>query len=46
MAEQTQMQQVTMKDSKKVESGKRLAQWNRRNKEELAQNGTVIAIGF
>ena len=28
-------QQVTTKDPKKVEAGKRLAKWNRKNKEEL-----------
>ena len=33
-------QQVTTKDPKKVEAGKRLAEWNRKNKEELkAQEG-------
>ena len=33
-------QQVTTKDPKKVEAGKRLAKWNRKNKEELkAQEG-------
>ena len=33
-------QQVTTKDPKKVEAGKRLAKWNRENKEELkAQEG-------
>ena len=37
MAEQTQIQQVTMKDPKKVEQGKRLAKHNRRKREELAQ---------
>ena len=38
MAEQTQVQQqVTMKDPKKVEVGKRLAEFNHRKREELAQ---------
>ena len=33
-------QQVTTKDPKKVEAGKRLAKWNHKNKEELkAQEG-------
>ena len=40
MAEQTQIQQVTMKDPKKVEVGKRLAEYNRRKREELAQRKT------
>ena len=35
MAEQIQTQQVTMKDPKKVERGKRLAEHNRRKREEL-----------
>ena len=35
MAEQTQIQQVTMKDQKKVEVGKRMAESNRRKREEL-----------
>ena len=39
MTEQQQVtkepQQVTTKDPKKVEVGKRLAEWNRKNKEEL-----------
>ena len=35
--EQTQLQQVTMKDPKKVEAGKRLAKWNDRNREGLTQ---------
>ena len=35
--EQTQLQQVMMKDSKKVEAGKRLAEYNRRKREELAK---------
>ena len=34
MAEQ--VQQVTMKDPKKVEQGKKLAEWNRKNKGKLA----------
>ena len=37
MAEQTQIQQVTMKDPKKVEAGKRLAEHNCRKREEHAQ---------
>ena len=37
MAEQTQVQQVTMEDPKKVEAVKTLAEWNRRKKEENAQ---------
>ena len=32
-------QQVTTKDPKKVEAGKRLAEWNRKNKEELRAQG-------
>ena len=35
MAEQTQIQQVTMKDPKKVEVGKRMAASNRRKRDEL-----------
>ena len=37
MSEQTQLQQVTTKDQKKVEAGKRLVQWNHRKREEHAQ---------
>ena len=37
MAEQTQIQQATMKHPKKVEQGKTLAEWNHRNREESAQ---------
>ena len=37
MVEQTQLQ-VTMKDPKKVEVGKRLAEYNRRKREELAKS--------
>ena len=37
MAEQTQLQQITTKDPKKVEACKRLVQWNRRNRKELVQ---------
>ena len=37
MAEQTQIQQVIMKDPKKVESGKRLAEHNRMKREECVQ---------
>ena len=36
MPEQTQLQQVTMKDPKKVEVGKRLAEYYCRKREELA----------
>ena len=40
--QQVTMQQVTTKDPKKVEAGKRLAEWNRRNKEKLkAQKNEV-----
>ena len=34
MAEQIQVQQVTMKDPKKVEAGKKLAEWNCRIREK------------
>ena len=34
MAEQNQVQQVTMKDSKKVEQGKRLGNWNHTDKRQ------------
>ena len=34
MAEQTQLQPVTTKDSKKVKAGKRLAEHNSRKREE------------
>ena len=37
MAEQTQLQQVRTKDPKKVEAGKRLAEYNHRKREELAK---------
>ena len=37
MAEQTQLQQVTTKDPKKVEVGKRLAEYNCRKREELGK---------
>ena len=37
MSEQTQIQQVTTKDPKRVEAGNRLADWNRRQREELAK---------
>ena len=37
MAEQTQSQQVTTKDPKKVEVGKRLAEYNHRMREGSAQ---------
>ena len=37
MSEQTQVQQVTTNDPKKVEGGKRLTEWNRRKREERAQ---------
>ena len=57
MAEQTQIQQVTTKDPKKVEAGKRLAEHNHRKREEhahLAKSesnityygvGAIVAIG-
>ena len=56
MAEQTQLQQVTTKDQKKVEVGKRLAEYNCRKREELAKApkltssqyygaGAVVTIG-
>ena len=32
ITEQTQIQQVTTKDPKKVEAGKRMAEWNRQNR--------------
>ena len=37
MAEQTQLQQVTTKDPKKVEAGKKLAEYNHRKREKLAK---------
>ena len=37
MAEQTQILQVTTKNPKKVEAGKRLAEHNRRERKELTQ---------
>ena len=37
MADENQAQQVTIKDLKKVEASKRLAEYNRRKREELAQ---------
>ena len=37
MAKQTQLQQVTIKDSKKVDVGKRLVEYNHRKKEQLAK---------
>ena len=37
MSQQIQLQQVTTKDPKKVKAGKRLAEWNHRNIEKLAQ---------
>ena len=55
MAEENQVQQVTTKDPKKVEAGKRLAEYNRKRREELkAQKsevsqyygiGAVLAVG-
>ena len=56
MAEQTQIQQVTTKDPKKVEQDKRLAEHSHRKREEMkAQKneinltyygaGAVVAIG-
>ena len=38
MAEQTQIQQVTMKGPKKVKAGKTLAEWNHRKRAEHAQS--------
>ena len=40
MAEQTQIQQVTTKDPEKIKVGKRLVEYNRRKREELAQMKT------
>ena len=40
MAEQTQVQQVTTKDPKKVDVGKRMAEVTHRKREELAQMKT------
>ena len=37
MTEQTQVQQVTLKDHRKVEAGKRLAEYNRREREEIVR---------
>ena len=37
MAEQTHLQQVTMKDRKKVEVIKRLAEYSHRKREELVK---------
>ena len=37
MAEETQLQQVMTKDPKKVEAGKRLAEYNCRKREELSK---------
>ena len=37
MAEQTQVQQVTTKDPKEFNAGKRLAEWNHRKREERVQ---------
>ena len=44
MGEQTQVQQVTMKDSKKVEMGKRLAEYNRRKREKLAKAQSELQL--
>ena len=42
MAEENQIQQVTTKDSKKVEAGKRLAEYNHKKREEMkAQKSEV-----
>ena len=41
MAEQ--IQQVTMKDPKKVEQGKRLAEWNCKNKKKLTKKAKVLS---
>ena len=47
MTKQTHIQQVTTKDPKKVEAGKRLAEWNRRKREEnaKAQSESNITYG-
>ena len=37
MAKQTQMQEVTTKDPKKVEASRRLAEWNRRKRKKNVQ---------
>ena len=37
MTEQIQLQQVTTKDPKKVEAGKRLTEYNHRKREEMAK---------
>ena len=42
MAEQIQVQQVTTKDPKKVEVGKRLAEYNRRKREELKEQKSEV----
>ena len=43
MAEENQIQQVTTKDPKGVEAGKRLAEYNRKKREELkAQKSEVL----
>ena len=42
MAEENHIQQVTTKDPKKVETGKRLAEYNRKKRKELkAQKSEV-----
>ena len=41
MAEETQLQQVMTKDLKKVEVGKRLAEYNQRKREELANDQKI-----
>ena len=41
MAKQTQLQQEMTKDLKKVEVGKRLAEYNHRKREELAKSQKI-----
>ena len=41
MAEQTQLQQVMMKDPKKVEANKKLAEYNCRKREGLAKTQKI-----
>ena len=55
MAEENQVQKVTVKDPKKVEQGKRLAEYKRKRREELKLQksevsqyygiGAVLAVG-
>ena len=42
---QQQVTQVTTKDPKKVEAGKRLAEWNRNNKKELRNTKQPTKVG-